>query len=190
MRAVARPTCVTMTPVGTRRDAAARAAADEGVSSLYAVHWRPMVRLAWLFVHDDLLAEEIAQDAFVALHRKWNDVREGRGPAYLRQSVVNGARSALRHHKVEQRYLESIRANSRLHVSSAEDAALATVGAQDLFGRLQRLPDRQREVLVLRYFLDLSEAQIAEALSIAPGSVKAHAHRGLAALRTQMEDRP
>ena len=178
-----------MTPVGTRRDAAARAAADDGVSTLYAVHWRPMVRLAWLFVHDDLLAEEIAQDAFVSLHRKWNDVREGRGAAYLRQCVVNGARSALRHHKVEQRYLESTRARGRLHVASAEDEAMSVTGTDELFGRLQRLPDRQREVLVLRYFLDLSEAQIAETLGIAPGSVKAHAHRGLAALRTQMEER-
>ncbi|MFC7488161.1 SigE family RNA polymerase sigma factor [Knoellia sp. CPCC 206453] len=178
-----------MTLVGPRRDAAARAAADDGVSSLYAVHWRPMVRLAWLFVHDDLLAEEIAQDAFVALHRKWHDVREGRAAAYLRQSVVNGARSALRHHKVEQRYLDSNRARGRLHVASAEDSAMSATGAADLFARLQRLPARQREVLVLRYYLDLSEAQIAEALGIAPGSVKAHAHRGLAALRTQMEER-
>jgi len=178
-----------MTTVGTRRDPA-RAAADDGVSSLYAVHWRPMVRLAWLFVHDDLLAEEIAQDAFVSLHRKWHDVREGRGAAYLRQCVVNGARSALRHHKVEQRYLESTRAAGRLRAVSAEDEAMSSSGSADLLARLQRLPARQREVLVLRYYVDLSEAQIADALGIAPGSVKAHAHRGLAALRTQMEDRP
>lgn len=178
-----------MTLVGSRRDATARAAADDGVSTLYAVHWRPMVRLAWLFVHDDLLAEEIAQDAFVSLHRKWSDVHEGRGAAYLRQCVVNGARSALRHHKVELRYLESTRASVRLRTVSAEDEALAASGSADLFARLQHLPARQREVLVLRYYLDLSEAQIADALGIAPGSVKAHAHRGLAALRTQMEDR-
>lgn len=178
-----------MTVVGPRRDAAARAAADDGVSSLYAVHWQPMVRLAWLFVHDDLLAEEIAQDAFVALHRRWGDVQEGRGAAYLRQSVVNGARSALRHSKVEQRYLDSTTRGGHLRVASAEESALASVGSADLFARLQRLPARQREVLVLRYYLDLSEAQIADALGIAPGSVKAHAHRGLAALRTQMEAR-
>lgn len=180
-----------MALVGSRRDAAARAAADDGVSSLYAVHWAPMVRLAWLFVHDDLLAEEIAQDAFVSLHRKWNDIEEGRGPAYLRQCVVNGARSALRHHKVEQRYLDSLR-DRRAHPTlvSAEDAAISAAGSADLFRRLQRLPARQREVLVLRYYLDLSEAQIADALGIAPGSVKAHAHRGLAALRTEMEPRP
>ena len=117
-------------------------------------------------------------------------VHEGRGAAYLRQSVVNGARSALRHRKVEQRYVESLRdGERRLSVASAETDALASVGSADLFGRLQQLPTRQREVLVLRYYLDLSEAQIADALGIAPGSVKAHAHRGLAALRTQMEDR-
>ena len=112
-----------MTLMGSRRDATARAEADDGVSSLYAVHWAPMVRLAWLFVHDDLLAEEIAQDAFVALHRRWDDVQEGRGAAYLRQSVVNGARSALRHHKVEQRYLDSTTRGGHLRVASAEDAA-------------------------------------------------------------------
>ncbi|KGN39061.1 SigE family RNA polymerase sigma factor [Knoellia subterranea] len=177
--------------MGTRRDAAARAAADDGVSTLYAVQWRPMVRLAWLFVHDDLLAEEIAQDAFISLHRKWSDVQEGRATAYLRQCVVNGARSALRHHNVERRYLDSLRDSTRrLTAVSAEDSVIATAGSADLFARLQTLPDRQREVLVLRYYLDLSEAQIAETLGIAPGSVKAHAHRGLAALRIQMEERP
>jgi RNA polymerase sigma-70 factor (sigma-E family) len=180
-----------MTSVGLGRDAAARAAADDGVSSLYAVHWAPMVRLAWLFVHDDLLAEEIAQEAFVSLHRKWHEVTGASGAAYLRQCVVNGARSALRHHKVEQRYLDSIRPGPRrLNVASAEDEAVAAVSSADMFERLQGLPTRQREVLVLRYYLDLSEAQIADALGIAPGSVKAHAHRGLAALRTEMEVRP
>lgn len=179
-----------MAAVGSRRDAAARAAADDGVSELYAVHWAPMVRLAWLFVHDDLLAEEIAQDAFISLHGKWHEVHEGRGAAYLRQCVVNGARSALRHHRVERRYVDSLGgAGRRLTIASAEDEALASAGSADLFGRLQHLPPRQREVLVLRYYLDLSESQIADALGIAPGSVKAHAHRGLAALRTQMEDR-
>jgi len=182
---------MTMTSVGFGRDAAARAAADDGVSSLYAVHWAPMVRLAWLFVHDDLLAEEIAQEAFVSLHRKWHEVTGASGAAYLRQCVVNGARSALRHHKVEQRYLDSIRPGPRrLSVASAEDEAVAAVASADMFERLQGLPTRQREVLVLRYYLDLSEAQIADALGIAPGSVKAHAHRGLAALRTEMEARP
>lgn len=180
---------MTMAIVGSRRDPVARAAADDGVSALYAVHWAPMVRLAWLFVHDDLLAEEIAQDAFVALHRKWHEVQEGLGTAYLRQCVVNGARSALRHHRVEQRYLDAERDRQvRRSATSAEDVALSAHGSDELFGSLQRLPQRQREVLVLRYFLDLSEHQIADALGIAPGSVKTHAHRGLAALRTQMEE--
>ena len=76
-------------------------------------------------------AEEIAQDAFVALHRRWDDVQEGRGPAYLRQCVVNGARSALRHHKVEQRYLDSLK-DRRAHPTrvSAEDAAISAARAR------------------------------------------------------------
>lgn len=163
--------------------------ADEAITSLYATHWSSMVRLAWLFVHDSALAEEIAQDSFVALHRKWASMHDTeRAGGYLRQSVVNRARSALRHDKVVRRQqaddIASGRALGSTTVRSAEDDVIGRERHIELVALLATLPQRQREVLTLRYYLDLDEAGIADALGISRGAVKSHAHRGLAALRT------
>jgi len=178
------------------RDADARVAqrwaADEALTELYAAHWRPLVRLSWLLVHDQHVAEETVQDAFVAMHARWSQLRDqDRALAYLRRCVVNTSRSVLRHRKVEDRYLlrESTArtAHGTTFEPSAEQRAVEHDTGDHLLMALARLPRRQREVLTLRYYLDLSEAQIADALGISAGSVKAHAHRGLAALRADVE---
>jgi RNA polymerase sigma-70 factor (sigma-E family) len=166
--------------------------ADEGVRELYAAHWAGLVRLAWLLVRDDLAAEEVVQDAFVAVHRRWGTLRDqAAAAAYLRRSVVNGARSALRHRGVEQRYLTREQGDAdalgRRGAASAEEQAIATDTSNTMIAALGLLPQRQKEVLTMRYYLDLSEAQIADALGISAGAVKAHAHRGLASLRDRME---
>jgi RNA polymerase sigma-70 factor (sigma-E family) len=167
-------------------------AADQALTDLYAAHWHSLVRLSWLLVRDQRLAEETAQDAFVAMHSRWSQLRnQDLALAYLRRCVVNSSHSVLRHRKVEDRYLISeVRAASARRNTdepSAEARALDHLAGATLLAGLGRLPRRQREVLTLRYYLDLSEAQIAEALGISPGSVKAHAHRGLAALRADVE---
>jgi RNA polymerase sigma-70 factor (sigma-E family) len=166
--------------------------ADAALTELYVAHWRSLVRLSWLLVRDQHVAEETVQDAFVAMHSRWAQLRnQDVALAYLRRSVVNGSRSALRHRRVEDRYLiaeTSARSAHGLTIEpSAESRALDHATGDRLVAALGRLPRRQREVLTLRYYLDLSEAQIAEALSISAGSVKAHAHRGLAALRSDVE---
>jgi len=171
---------------------AASVGADEGVRELYAAHWAGLVRLAWLLVRDDLVAEEVVQDAFIAVHRRWGSLRDqASAAAYLRRAVVNGARSALRHRGVEQRYVAREQGAGdipgRRDAASAEDHALATETSNTMIAALGRLPQRQKEVLTMRYYLDLSEAQIADALGISAGAVKAHAHRGLASLRDRME---
>ncbi|WP_392545221.1 SigE family RNA polymerase sigma factor [Oryzobacter telluris] len=175
-----------MSELGTPRSA------DDAVTELYAVHWGPLVRLAWLLLHDAGEAEEVVQDAFVALHGHWSGLRDrAAATAYLRRSVLNGARSALRHRGVEERWAASVRGGSEdpsaRTAPSAEDSAVAGLSREALLSALARLPVRQREVLLLRYYLDLGEAQIAEALDISAGSVKTHASRGLAALRTGRE---
>ncbi|MFQ6172748.1 SigE family RNA polymerase sigma factor [Oryzobacter sp. R7] len=162
--------------------------AEEAVTELYASHWQPLVRVAWLLLHDAAEAEEVVQDAFVALHGHWGGLRDrGAAAAYLRRAVLNASRSALRHRGVEERWAASVRGGpddpARRTSTSAEDAAVAGLSREELLRALATLPVRQREVLVLRYYLDLGEAQIAEALDISPGSVKTHASRGLAALR-------
>lgn len=162
------------------------ASADEALAELYAAQWAPMVRLAYLLVRDQGVAEDIVADALLALHRRWDSLNDpAAAVGYLRRSVVNGSRSVLRHRKVEQDKLpiQAAREASNL-AASAEHEALGLIGNAAMLRALEQLPRRQREVLVLRYYLDLSEAQIADALDIARGSVKAHASRGLAALRS------
>lgn len=170
----------------------AQRSADDAVTELYATHWQPLVRLAWLLLHDGAEAEEVVQDAFVALHAHWSGLRDpAAAAAYLRRAVLNGARSALRHRGVEERWAASVRGGPEdpgvRTGASAEDTAVAGLARDSLLAALGRLPARQREVLVLRYYLDLGEAQIADALEISPGSVKTHASRGLAALRRGTE---
>ncbi len=173
--------------------AGSRWAADQALTDLYSAHWHSLVRLSWLLVRDQPLAEETVQDAFVAMHSRWSRLRnQDLALAYLRRSVVNSSRSALRHRTVEDRYLSAETSARTAHGStqepSAEQRALEHASGARLLGALERLSRRQREVLTLRYYLDLSEAQIADALSISAGSVKAHAHRGLIALRADVED--
>jgi RNA polymerase sigma-70 factor (sigma-E family) len=166
--------------------------ADAALTDLYAAHWASLVRLSWLLVGDQHVAEETVQDAFVAMHSRWSQLRnQDLALAYLRRSVVNGSRSVLRHRRVEDRYLvaetSALSTGGPTVYPSAESQAADYATGARLAAALGRLPRRQREVLTLRYFLDLSEAQIADALSISAGSVKAHAHRGLAALRSDVE---
>jgi RNA polymerase sigma-70 factor (sigma-E family) len=166
--------------------------ADMANTTLYAEHWTGLVRLAWLLLRDDQLAEEVAQEAFIAVHRRWDSIRDhARATAYLRRAVVNGARSGLRHRGVEQRHLAREQSEPTAYGSvpepSPEQRALARESHDAMVRALGGLPQRQREVLTMRYYLDLSEAEIADALGISAGSVKAHAHRGLAALRHGME---
>jgi RNA polymerase sigma-70 factor (sigma-E family) len=166
--------------------------ADEAVTHLFATQYRPLVRLGALLLHDDGLAEEIVQDAFVGLHTAWRRLRDpDKAIAYLRQSVVNRARSALRHRGVVDRFLRrhgpSLTDPGRAE-PSAEVAALAARHQADLLGVVRTLPPRQREALVLRYYADLSEAQTAEAMGISAGAVKSHTARAIAALRREMPD--
>lgn len=158
--------------------------ADEAVTALYAAHYRSLVRLAALLVHDTGTAEEVVQDAFVAMHGAWRRLRDPeRALAYLRQSVVNRSRSALRHQVIVERHVPE---REGVH-ASAESGALERLERRAVMSAIRALPDRQREAVVLRYYADLSEADIAAAMGVSRGAVKTHAFRGLAALRRSLE---
>jgi len=160
--------------------------ADAGVEALYLAHWDQLVRLSVLLVRDQGLAEEIVQDALVAVHQKWDRLTDHtKALAYLRQAVVNRSRSALRHRGVVTRYLA--RQSAPESAPGADQTVLGDSRRQMVLDALQQLPRRQREVLALRYYLDLSEAEIAEALGISRGAVKSHASRGSATLRPILE---
>lgn len=156
--------------------------ADQALDELYAAHWRRLVRLSVLLVHDVGTAEEVVQDAFVAMHGRWGRLRDpDKALAYLRQAVVNRSRSVLRHRGVVERHAAA--QPPPPFAPGADLAPLAADRRARVLGALRSLPERQREVLALRYYLDLSEAEIADALGISRGAVKSHASRGAAALR-------
>lgn len=151
------------------------------LAELHRDHYRDLVRLANLLLGDLARSEEIVQDAFVKLQLRWGGLRQiDRAPAYLRSVVLNGARSALRHGKVVDRY------DSRRRVSPApaspEATAVANAEHDRIIAAMRQLPDRQRDALALRYYLELSQAEIAQAMGISNGSVKTHLHRALANL--------
>ena len=159
--------------------------ADTAVEELYAAHYRRLVRLSVLLVRDLETAEEVVQDAFVAMHGRWRTLKDPeKGLAYLRQTVVNRSRSVLRHRGVQARYVVP----AARHLHGTDEDALVSERRTAVLDALRALPERQREVLALRYYLDLSEADIAQTLGISRGAVKSHASRGVAALRSLMED--
>jgi RNA polymerase sigma-70 factor (sigma-E family) len=150
--------------------------ADSVVIELYSVHFQALVRLAELLVGDRPTAEEVVQDAFVAAHGSWQRLGDaGKALAYLRQAVVNRSRSVLRHRTVVDKTLQETSPD----MPSAEHEALGLLERQAVVAALRGLPERQREVIVLRYYTDLSEAVIATVMGIS---------RGMAGLRVVLEN--
>jgi RNA polymerase sigma-70 factor (sigma-E family) len=155
---------------------------------LFVRYHAELVRLALLLVGDQPTAEDVVQDVFARLH-----ARRGQAPAgaaalpYVRAAVLNGCRSQLRRRAVAQRFAG--RSGNRLHQvtqDSAEQELMRSEERVRIMAALAALPFRRREVLVLRYYLGLSEAEIAQVLGISPGTVKSTAARGLAALARRL----
>ncbi|HMH90224.1 MAG TPA: SigE family RNA polymerase sigma factor [Streptosporangiaceae bacterium] len=157
---------------------------DRAVSALYQEHYRSLVRLAALLVRDVATAEEVVQDSFVAMHGGWGRLRDtDKALSYLRQTVVNRSRTVLRHRAVVDRNAPKPPPD----MPSAEHGAIALLERSAVVAALRTLPPRQREALVLRYYGNLSEAQIAGAMGISQGAVKSHTARAMIALRAVLE---
>ena len=157
---------------------------DAALTSLFVAYHRRLLGLAGLLVDDVATAEDVVQDAFLGLYKRWGWIREPQAAYdYLRTAVLNGARSQLRRRRV--RRSRGIVDNTT--APSAEWTAMIHAEHQVVFEGLAELTARQREVLVLRYYFDQTESEIAAALSISAGSVKQHASRGLAALTARLE---
>jgi RNA polymerase sigma-70 factor (sigma-E family) len=164
--------------------AAAEWDVERAVSALYKEHYRALVRLAALLVRDVATAEEVVQDSFVAMHGGWGRIRDtDKALSYLRQTVVNRSRTVLRHRAVVDRNAPAAAPD----MPSAEHGAIALLERSAVVAALRTLPPRQREALVLRYYGNLSEAQIAGAMGISQGAVKSHTARAMIALRTVLE---
>ena len=160
--------------------------ADEAVTRLFTAHYQGLVRLATLLLRNSAVAEDLVQDAYVQLHARWRRLDDtDKALAYLRATVVNRSRSALRHRHVVDRYVAASVAQP--DAPSAESGAIERLRHQAVVAVLATLPARQREALVLRYYADMSEAEIAEAMGCSRGAVKSHTARGMTTLRAHTE---
>jgi DNA-directed RNA polymerase specialized sigma24 family protein len=157
--------------LGVRATALAAASADDAVTTLYAAHYRTLVRLAALLAGDAREAEQIVQDSFAALHGTWHRRRDADADAalaFLRRSVVSRSRLPRR------RRAQDAPPAAEPH---PQDAVLAAIRA---------LPARQREALILRFYLGLSDSQIAAAMGLSTVTAAAHAARGMLAMQATL----
>lgn len=154
---------------------------ESKLEQLYNDHISSAVRLAYLMTGDEHQARDIAQDAFVKIAGRFHGMRNPEAfPAYLRKTVINLSRGHLRRLKTQRDYIASQKRTER--VTPAPDLD----GRDEMWRVLQTLPARQRAALVLRYYEDMSERHIAEALDSSESAVKSLLMRGLKELRTQM----
>ncbi|TDO67439.1 RNA polymerase sigma-70 factor (sigma-E family) [Kribbella sp. VKM Ac-2571] len=164
---------------GVRRDA------DALVVTLFRTEGARLVQLARWFVDDRTAAEDLVQEAFLRLARNHHRINEpARAAAYLRSIVINLARDHNRRGLVSLRHRPPAQVDDR----SAEDLVADDESRREVIAALRALPRRQRDCVVLRYYLELSVGAIAETLGLSPNSVKTHLQRGLRALKTDLED--
>jgi RNA polymerase sigma-70 factor (sigma-E family) len=146
--------------------------AAEAVTWIYKAHVLNLTRLAHVLLGDRAAAEDVVHDAFCGLYLRWHHLADtSKALSYVRTSVLNGCRSALRRRTpagVDREPPPAV---------SAESAVMAWEERQEIMRAIRQLPPRQREVLVLRYYLDLPDAEIAAVMGIGTSSVRSAAHR-------------
>lgn len=159
--------------------------AEPDFAAIYTQQFSSLVRLAALLLDDVAASEDVVQEAYLRVSASQRRLRDPeKALAYLRQTVVNLSRSALRRRAMMRRHAPKPLPDG----ASAEDGAYAAFERAAVVQALRQLPRRSREALVLRYYLDLTEAQTAQALGISIGSVKSYCSRGLDRLATLLED--
>jgi len=174
--------------VPIRHQLAVAEPASQAIEDLYRAHGLALVRFALLLVGDQPTADDVVQDAFLGLHRNWRRGNDPANlPAYLRTAVLNAARSAVRA-RIRRQALTLRAVRHDPPAWSAEAVVMAGQDSPALLAAVARLPRRQREVLGLRYFLELSEKEIAEAMGITRGTVASTTARALKALARQLKE--
>jgi RNA polymerase sigma-70 factor (sigma-E family) len=155
------------------------------IEALYLAHYHQLLRMTVLLLGGDSLAEDIVQEAFIRVYGSRSNIRDAdRAAAYLRVTTMNLARSALRRRLVAIRRAPAPAAEP----AGPEERAVASVRGALVVRALRELPRRQREVVVLRYYADMSVLETAQALQISPGAVKSYGSRGLARLAVLLEE--
>jgi RNA polymerase sigma-70 factor (sigma-E family) len=148
------------------------------LTELYRVHALRLIRLGYVMLGDRQAAEDVVQDAFTGLYRRWGQLADhSKALQYLRSSVLNGCRTAITRTRPVLDLIDVHPATG-----SAEAAVLAGEQQRVLMRAIRRLPGRQREALILRFYLDEPDAEIARLMGIRESTVRSTTHRALAAL--------
>jgi len=161
--------------------------AEAAVTALYQAHALGMIRLAHIMLGDRASAEDVVQEAFCGLYRRWSHLADyGSAVHYVRSAVLNRCRSVLRRRttSLAPRGL----GGQPEPVISAESAVLTREERDEIMRAVRRLPQRQREALVLRFYLDLSAEETATTMGISPSSVRSATHRALASLGRMLQE--
>ena len=167
----------------TRAPEAPHAAAERHVTALYQAHALSLARLALLMLGDRDAAQDVVQDAFLGLYRRWDKLASvDAAPAYLRTSVLNGCRTVLK------RRSRPVFPDAGEPLESAEAALMHTEDKRSVLAAIRRLPARQREAVVLRYYLDMTEDQAARAMGVRRGTVKSATSRAIAAIGRMLKE--
>jgi RNA polymerase sigma-70 factor (sigma-E family) len=159
--------------------------AAEGVDALFRAEGSHLLGMMVAFLGDRAAAEDVVQESFAKVQRAWPRIDPDRAAAYLRTTAFNGARSLLRRRVVAERF----RPERAVTTAGADDGVVLAEDQRAVVAALRRLPVRQRECVVLRYYADLREHEIAATLGVSRNSVKTHLRRGMAALARELEDR-
>jgi RNA polymerase sigma-70 factor (sigma-E family) len=168
---------------GVSGDVNTDADAASGVTALYQAHAVGLIRLAIVMLGDRAAAEDVVQDAFFGLYRHWARLADpANALTYVRSAVLNRCRNVLRDRGRGR--MELIEVPSE----SAEATALVGAEHQRVLAAIRALPDRQREALVLRFYLDMSEKEAAQAMNISRGTVKSATSRAVAALARMLKE--
>lgn len=147
-----------------------------------------LVRLARLFTDDRNAAEDLVQEAFIRLHHSASRIRDpGKAAAYLRSIVLNLARDHNRRGLMSLRHIEAMTPDSH-PVDAPDDVIVRGEDEERVLAAINALSPRQRACVVLRFYMEMTEAQIAETLLISPNSVKTHCRRGMAALESLLRE--
>jgi RNA polymerase sigma-70 factor (sigma-E family) len=158
--------------------------AEVAIGALYQAHALGLIRLAYVMLGDRPGAEDVVQEAFCGLYRHWEHLAEpNRALSYVRSSVLNGCRSALRR-RVARRALVTFQRPA----VSAEASVLSGEERLEVMQAIRRLPGRQREVLVLRFYLDLPDDEIAKVMGIGASTVRSAAARALETLGRALKE--
>ena len=157
---------------------------SQQVAALYEAHALGLLRLAVIMLGDRQAAEDVVQDAFFGLYRRWSALRStDRAQAYVRSAVFNGCRTALRRRARDRQFVLA-----EPEAESAEASVLLSEEHQAVLAAMRRLPDRQREAVALRYCLDMRPDEVAKAMGVSLGTVKSATSRGIAALGRMLKE--